>query len=700
MRIGPRGRAATAGLAAGIAVLVSWSVWPQAVEDGLSTPAIDALYTAFPGPVTPGVVVVDIDRASFGRLGAWPWPRDRLAALVERIAGAAPRALAIDILLSEPDRRSPAALARALGAATGRDDLARLAEGLPDPDARLAAAIARVPTVLGLVAAAEPGGATAGPPIVIARQAAVGSVWTEPGVEGPLAVLAAGAAGIGVLSLTGDEADGVVRGVPLLAVFGGRAYAGLAAEAARVAEGARSHLVAGSPAQMAIGSRRVPVSARGTMALRPTDRTGQAATTVSAADLFDPDPAPARARLAGAIVFLGSSAPELGGLRPTPADPLTPSVRIQADAAGQILSGRIPVRAAAAVAWERAAALLAAVLAVILALVTGPWFGAAAMIAAAAAWAAGAATATLQFDQIVDPVTPPAVALIAFAATSLAAFAETRRREGALRRRFEQHLAPDLVRRIVENPDLVRVEGELRPVTALFTDVEGFTSLTERAEPRALVALLDRYFEGMTQTVVAHGGLVDKIVGDAVHALFNVPVDQPDHAARAVDCAEALAAFAARFAREPDAAALGFGRTRIGLETGPAIVGDVGGGRKLDFTAHGTVVNSAARLEAANKTFGSTICVGPALVAALPERSWRPLGRITLRGLSVPTLVSEPWPDGTSAGLIAGYAAAFARVEDDPAGAAAAFAALAADHPGDAVLAGWAARLGGGGSTG
>jgi len=184
---------------------------------------------------------------------------------------------------------------------------------------------------------------------------------------------------------------------------------------------------------------------------------------------------------------------------------------------------------------------------------------------------------------------------------------------------------------------------ERREVTAVFTDIEGFTAMTRHLDPAILVNTLDNYFEGMATIIIAHGGMIDKIVGDAVHALFNAPTDLKDHPQKAVECAIALRSWSEVFRHRPEVAAIGFGRTRIGLETGPAIVGDVGIRTKLDYTAHGDAVNVAARLEAANKELGSSICVGPVAASRCDQSLLRPLGKIIVRGRDDVMTVFEPW---------------------------------------------------------
>jgi adenylate cyclase len=249
------------------------------------------------------------------------------------------------------------------------------------------------------------------------------------------------------------------------------------------------------------------------------------------------------------------------------------------------------------------------------------------------------------------------------------------------------------VRRIVDQPTLLKLTGERREVTSLFTDVEGFTALTHRADAEELVTVLDHYFEGITKLVVEHGGMVDKIVGDAVHAIFNAPLDLADHPRRAVECAVAIRSWAAAYRALPAPAAIGFGRTRIGIETGQAVVGDVGLSSKLDYTAHGDAVNAAARLEAANKEFGSAICVGPTAAARCPPEIFRPLGTIAVRGRTDPMAVFEPWPVDAPPEWRERYLQAFELRDRDPGRAAALFEALAAERANDRVAQVMAERL-------
>ena len=268
----------------------------------------------------------------------------------------------------------------------------------------------------------------------------------------------------------------------------------------------------------------------------------------------------------------------------------------------------------------------------------------------AVCWLAAVATAFRVYGLLIDPIGPTAVAIFAANVTEFAAFVRTRALKTAIQRRFERYVPPEVVARLVREPETLRLDGELREVTALLTDIEDFSAMTEKSDPRMLVEVLDDYFDRVTELIVSHGGMVDKMFGDAVLCFFNIPTDLPGHTEAALRCARAIVASTEQFRRRSEVAALGFGRTRCGIETGMAIVGDVGGRRRLDYTVYGPVVNKAARFQEANKVLKSTICVGPAAASALKSVvSLRSLGRIDVRGMEGFAEVFEPWEERCSA---------------------------------------------------
>jgi adenylate cyclase len=320
-----------------------------------------------------------------------------------------------------------------------------------------------------------------------------------------------------------------------------------------------------------------------------------------------------------------------------------PSVQIHAEALDQILTGQIPIRRSWMKSAEAATTLAIGTLAIFAVIVLSPSLATAVVVALCLMLFAIGVGLSTKFLWLIDPIAPLAAVLFAAQSTALAQFGIVHRQRVAIERRFAQHLSPQAVQRIVDNPGELKLEGETRTITAVFTDIEGFTALTERLGPEAVVALLDRYIDTVADIVVAHGGMVDKIVGDAVHAYFNAPLDLPDHAVKAVECALRIVAATEKLRCEPDIQPSQLGRTRIGIETGPAVLGDVGRGTKRDYTAYGRPPNLASRLQEINKKFGSSIALGPGTVTALSGKiPLRHLGHVKLSGIDEEIEIFEP----------------------------------------------------------
>jgi class 3 adenylate cyclase/CHASE2 domain-containing sensor protein len=178
---------------------------------------------------------------------------------------------------------------------------------------------------------------------------------------------------------------------------------------------------------------------------------------------------------------------------------------------------------------------------------------------------------------------------------------EQQRRREQITAAFGCYLPPPIVARFVSQPETLWAPGQQRTVSLLFTDVAGFTGFTESAAPAHVVAVLSEYLDQAARCVMECGGTVDKFIGDAVMAVFGGPVECDDHARRAIQCAMRIVQTGEAFAAQH----LGFGYTRVGVHTGPAVLGNIGGEAKLDYTVLGDVVNTAARLESANKIFGT-----------------------------------------------------------------------------------------------
>ncbi|SLN77160.1 adenylate/guanylate cyclase domain-containing protein [Oceanibacterium hippocampi] len=247
-----------------------------------------------------------------------------------------------------------------------------------------------------------------------------------------------------------------------------------------------------------------------------------------------------------------------------------------------------------------------------------------------------------------------------------------------IRRAFTAFVPPEIVQELEEDPDRLAVHGEKREMTFIFTDVAGFTTLSESTRPRFLVPLLNSYLDGMSQIVLKHGGTIDKFVGDAVVAFFGAPKPMENHQQRALACALEMDEFAERFREEQRQKGITFGHTRIGLHAGEATVGNFGGEKRFDYTAIGDVVNTAARLEGMNKYFGTRILVSSAVADCASGYVFRPVGDVVAMGKETGITVCEPL-SGERAGdpSVERYARAFALlIDNDVTAAKAAFTEL------------------------
>jgi adenylate cyclase len=260
-----------------------------------------------------------------------------------------------------------------------------------------------------------------------------------------------------------------------------------------------------------------------------------------------------------------------------------------------------------------------------------------------------------------------------------------RRAEAELARAtLSRYFSPSVVDALSAGGAALQPSGERREATFLFTDLAGFTKLVETTAPELIIELLNAYIDGVATVVFKHQGAVMKVIGDAIQATFGAPLAHPDHAAQAVACALDLDSFAETFRADWHARGVALGVTRIGVNTGEAVIGNFGGAAFFDYTAYGDAVNTAARLEGANKVLGTRICVAQSVVDQVPGFAGRPAGRLLVAGKAEPISVYEPLSQlQAESAQIAAYRQAHALLEAGDPGARQAFAGLLATAPDD-----------------
>jgi adenylate cyclase len=633
-----------------LAAAIGLRIWDPDPVARLRLSVFDSYLQASPRVADPAmpVKIVDIDAESLRRIGQWPWPRTRLADLVVALRGAGARSIAFDIILAEPDRVSPGELARLVA---GRPELRALADAasqLPSNDQRLAEAVAGGKVVMGFVAH---DGARAQLPAAKASFAFAGDdpksfVPAFPAGTASLEPVVRAAEGFGSVNWLPSQ-DLVVRRVPLLVTTAGTLYPSLALEALRVGSAQTTVQIKASGGSgmgsfgqhtgielIKLGPTVLPAGHDGELWLNFAPHDGRR--YVPAHSILD---GTFRAEdIAGRHIFIGTSAPGLLDLRATPLQASVPGVEIHAQALEQILSGQHLVRPAYATGAELIyLVLVGASLAYLLRRVGPVW----AAFAGAAAVAAVVLASWLLFARaglLFDPVYPSVALVAIYLATSLSTYVKSEMDRAFVRQAFGHYVAPQLVEQLAQNAEGLKLGGESREITLLFSDVRGFSRISEGMDAESLVRFINELFTPIADVILDEHGTIDKFMGDAVMAFWNAPVPDSDHARRA--CRAALrmldAVDALNEARSNAAALSGDTvaaiRIGVGLNTGTCVVGNVGSPQRFDYSILGDVVNIASRLEGETKTFGASIIAGQATVAQAQDFAFLEIGRATLRG--------------------------------------------------------------------
>lgn len=621
------------------------------------------LRLTMPRTVDPRIVIVDIDEKSLAEEGRWPWRRDRLALLVDKLFDQyRVNVVGFDVVFAEQDDSSGLRVLRDLSLNELRGD-AQFQKSLEELAPRLAydrvfaERLRGRPVVMGYYFSNQqidgkglaigtlpppvlPAGTFKGRNIQFARFQGYGA---------NLAELQEAAAGGGHFTPATD-ADGVHRRVPVLAEYNGAYYEPLALAIVRLL--LKSPNVApGYPPDTLLNKDypglewveadpvRVPVDEEAN-ALVPYRGPQGSFPYVSATDVMHDRVTPAT--LENRIILVGTTAPGLQDLRSTPVAPLYPGVEIHANLLAGMLDGTIKQRPP----YVRGAeVLLVGIVGLLLAIGLPLLTPLRSTIAVGVVLVALSALnlAVWQYVNLVLPLASGLLMVLALYAINMSYgyFVESRAKT-QIAGRFGQYVPPELVDEMSRNPDRFSMESESREMTVLFSDVRGFTTISEGLDPNALQQLMNAYLTPMTRVIHQQRGTIDKYMGDAIMAFWGAPLEDPDHARHAVMAGLEMQKRLAEMA--PEFVARGWPPLKIGIgiNTGRMSVGNMGSEVRVAYTVMGDAVNLASRLEGLTKHYGVSMMVGEATRAALPDLVYRELDRVRVKGKDAPVTIFEP----------------------------------------------------------
>jgi adenylate cyclase len=628
------------GLAAGVggalvALLLFFPGWLDRWEAKTWDGRVNLL--AKPSPATPKIRLILLDQNSLDWAKeenglSWPWPREVYGTIIQFCRRTGVRSLAFDVLFTEPSKY-----------------------GVAD-DQAFAAAIGGYRHFVGAVfLSREAGGEKAWPPYAPPPVSSLQGLdaWLAASGHGPFPLASfpvpeiASAAGILANVHLDPDPDTVYRRAALFEVFDGKALPSLALASYLTAH--PGALLEISPGRFMVDERAIPVDSRGKAILHfrgpsGTHKAYSAAAVLQSELRLQAGEKPVIENLEDfkdAHVFFGFSAPGLFDLRPTPVSGVYPGVEISATMLDNLLANDFfrpvsPVPVAvltllvallAGVATSRASGMARSALVYVL-------FLGAPVVLCIIAYRAG-----FWLPLVVQET---AVVVTLFSA-GLIYYTTEGRQKAFIKNAFKQYLSPHVIEQIIAHPERLKLGGERRQLSIFFSDLEGFTGISEGLEPEALTNLLNVYLSAMTDIIHEEGGTVDKYEGDAIIAFWNAPLEQPDHA---VCCVRAALRCQAKLAQMRPEFRKSLGKDlnmRIGINTGYAVVGNMGSSTRFDYTMIGDAVNLAARLEGINKQFGIYTMISQTtmeqMAGAFPVRE---ISRVAVVGRREPVVVYEP----------------------------------------------------------
>lgn len=619
-------RLACLALLIGFAVLRSLD--PAPVEE-LRVRTFDAFQRVDPRKKTARpVTIIDIDDKSMEKFGQWPWPRTRLAELVNELTRLGAVVIAFDVVFSEPDRLNPDFVADTF-ANLDAETRAKL-RALPSNDQIFADAIRASRVVLG-----ESGSpdelAGIDKTLPVTGLAMLGEepqrfMFEFPGLLRNTKVLEHAAAGRGLFTIR-PERDGIVRRVPMIMLAQGQTMPSLTFEMLRVATGSGTILIKAEKA----GIKSLAVKGF----VLPTDRNGQLwihyarldpSLYVPAINVLEKTVAPEK--IAGKLVLIGTSAVGLNDIKTTPVSRAMPGVEIHAQVLESALTGEVISQPFYGIAIEFATALLFGLLVIAFA----PLFGPITLVALGAAFATALIGTSWYFyaqNRLLIDFTYPLLSTTSIYLTLIfSSFVREQQQRKQIRTAFSQYMSPALVAQLALSPEKLVLGGEEREMTIMFSDMRGFTSISEtfKNDPQGLTALMNRFLTPLTNAILDRKGTIDKYMGDAIMAFWNAPLDDTQHQLNACEAALDMLERVDELNQERMEEAEEEGRpfiplnVGVGLNTGTCVVGNMGSDMRFDYSVFGDSVNLASRLEGQSKEYGFPIIVGSTTALAVKDK--------------------------------------------------------------------------------
>jgi adenylate cyclase len=575
------------------------------------------------------VRIVDIDEKSLAKYGQWPWPRTLMADLVTNLTRLGPAAIGFDVMLAEPDRLNPAIAADTLRN-LDEETRAKL-RALPSNDEILAEAMRQSRVVLGetglpRVAAELDNKLPVTGLVMIGEEDPQRFMLQFPGLLRSTPVLEAAASGRGLLTIK-TERDGIVRRVPVIMQAQGLTMPSLSFEMLRVASGSDTIIIKATDAGVtSLGVKGFTL---------PTDLNGQIwvhfapndpSIYVSAADVLDGEVD--ADTIGGRLVLIGTAAVGLQDVKTTPVSPVMPGVEIHAQVLESALTGQMLLQPL----WAPLAEFLAAFILGIAVISFAPMFGPISLVAVGGFFATllvGTSWYYYSQQRLLIDFTYPLLSTTAIYLTLIFfSFAREQTQRRQIRSAFSQYLSPALVEQLAQAPEKLVLGGEEREMTIMFSDMRGFTSISEtyKQDPQGLTALMNRFLTPLTNAILNRRGTIDKYMGDAIMAFWNAPLDDKDHQVNACEAALDMLERVDALNKEREQEAQDGGHAYIplnigvGLNTGTCVVGNMGSNLRFDYSVFGDSVNLASRLEGQSKEYGFPIIVGSKTALAARDR--------------------------------------------------------------------------------